>query len=147
MQTMKPSLVLFYPDALAVAHFTNCSSLANSSINSHCLGIWFMYNIWILQIKHFNLLWTWQIKLVVKWEATKYREVPIWCYWFWSRTRKPTLECWRWSAHIDHQMRKSSPSWSQLKNNKVRGKTCLSMQNAKHMWFWKISFMLKIFRI
>ena len=41
----------------------------------------------------------------------------------WLRTRKPTMECWHWSAHIDHQMSKSSSSWSLHKNNEFRGKT------------------------
>ena len=80
-------------------------------------------------VMHPQLNWT--IKIYVgRWKTLQQQ---------WLRKRKPTLECWHWSAHIDHQMSKSSSSWSLLKkkNNKVRGKTSLSIQNAKRSNFEK----------
>ena len=67
----------------------------------------------------------WTIKIYVgRWKTLQQQ---------WLRTRKPTLECWHWSAHIDHQMSKSSSSWSLLKK-KIRseGKQAYQfrMQNA-----------------
>ena len=94
------------------------------------------------QIKHFNLLWKWEAANTFPYDVIDFSNMTLFFHsphtrlnWTikihsggwktlqqqWLSTRKPTMECWHWSAHIDHQM--SSSSWSLHKNNKVRGKT------------------------